>query len=81
MNLVAATWRTAVGPKGMTGAQVAYWEEVFAKLSKTSDWTRSLQSNLWENDYMPSKQTVAYLESQYQELKGILTELGLAKRP
>ena len=38
----------------MTGAQVAYWEEVFAKLSKTADWTRSLQSNLWENDYMPS---------------------------
>jgi len=72
-------WRLLAGPKGMTAAQVAYWEGVIAKLVKTDEWKKDLDNNVFEDTYMNSTESRKYLNAQYEQFKSALTEVGLAK--
>jgi putative tricarboxylic transport membrane protein len=80
VDAVVHNWRTVIGPKGMTRAQVAYWDSVFSEMVKTADWQRGLEASLMENTYMNSAETRQYLGVQYERIRGILSDLGLAKR-
>ncbi|MBI3935817.1 MAG: tripartite tricarboxylate transporter substrate binding protein [Betaproteobacteria bacterium] len=79
INSSFASWRGVMGPKGLTATQVAYWEDILAKLSKSDEWKRDVERNLWEVNFVPSRGLTKYLEGQYDELKRILAELELAK--
>jgi putative tricarboxylic transport membrane protein len=72
-------WRMLAGPKGMTAAQVAYWDGVLAKLVKTDEWKKDLDNNVFENTYMNSDETRRYLKAQYDQFHTALSEVGLAK--
>lgn len=74
-----ANWRAAIGPKGMSRAQIDYWDEVFAKVTRTADWKKELEKNFWVNEYMRSRESKKYFDAQYGELKAILTALGMAR--
>jgi len=63
----------------MNQAQVSYWDEIFARLAQTDEWKKDLENNLWENNYMGSKESRKYFESQYEVSRRILTDLGLAR--
>jgi putative tricarboxylic transport membrane protein len=79
VDAVFSNWRGIVGPKGMSAAQIAYWEGVFAKLVKTEEWKKELESELWDDDYAGSREHKKYLDAQNLELMSILTDLGMAK--
>jgi putative tricarboxylic transport membrane protein len=79
VDAVVVNWRTVIGPTGMTQAQIAYWDGAFSRVTRTDEWKRDLENTLMENTYMTSAQTRKYLGMQYENFKGILTELGLAK--
>ena len=74
-----SNWRMMAGPKGMTAAQVAYWEDVFARLTRTDEWKRDLERNVFEGNYMNSADTRTYIKMQYDQFRNALTEVGLAK--
>ena len=78
-NAVFGNWRGVVGPKGLSPAQVAYWEQVFAKLVRTEDWKRDMERNFWSDFYMGSRDAQAFLEKENATLRALLTDLGLAK--
>ncbi len=78
-NVVIDGWYVFVGPRHMTPAQVAYWDEIFAKTVRTEEWKKFTDSAGWELGYKNSQETTAYLRKEYAEARGILTELGLAK--
>ena len=78
-NVVIDGWYVFVGPKHMTPAQVAYWDDIFARTVRTEEWKKFTDSAGWEAGYKNSQETAAYLRKEYDEAKGILTELGLAK--
>ena len=80
INSAHEVWRGVIGPRGMTRAQVAYWDDVLAKLVKTDAWKKDLEQSQIENVYRNSTETVKYLKSEYDEARGILTDLGLAKQ-
>lgn len=71
--------RGVVGPKGMTGAQIAYWEGVLKKMAETSDWRKQLENNLWVNSFTGSEGSANALKAQHEEMRAGLAELGLAK--
>jgi putative tricarboxylic transport membrane protein len=77
----AASWRGLMGPKGLTAAQVAYWDKVLAALVKTDDWKKDLVDNYWDEGYADSRGARKRLDEEYAEYKAILTELGAAKAP
>lgn len=69
----------AIGPKGLSAAQVAYWESAFQKLSQSDEWQKELAASYWDGNYLPAKETAKYYESQAAELRTILTDIGLVK--
>ena len=38
VNLVFGGWRAIMGPKGLTPAQVAYWEGVLRRATESPEW-------------------------------------------
>ena len=74
-----SNWRGVIGPKGMTPAQIAFWDDLIGKVVRTDEWTKEVAQYGWEADYMNSAESRKFLERQHEELKAILGELGLAK--
>ena len=79
VNAAFANWRGVVGPKSMTPAQVAFWDELLGKAVRTEEWVKEVEKNGWEPDYMNSTDSRKFLERQNEELKALLAELGLSK--
>lgn len=79
MNAVFSNWRGVLGPKGLSAEQITYWERVFAGTAQSEDWNRDLSRNFWNNAYMASSEARRFWEAQQNELRPVLTDLGLAK--
>jgi putative tricarboxylic transport membrane protein len=79
VDSVYANWRGVVGPKGMTAPQIAYWDGIFSRLAQMPEWRDELARLLQDPVYLNSRETRAYLDSQQQELRAVLVDLGLAK--
>jgi putative tricarboxylic transport membrane protein len=78
VNATYEVWRGLAGPKGMTPAQVAFWDDVLGKAVKTEDWRKDLERGQVENIYRNSVETGKYWREQHEEVRAILGELGLA---
>lgn len=79
VSAVFSNWRGIVGPKGMTAAQIAFWDDALGKVVHTPEWLKEVEEYGWEPEYMNSAESRKFLERQNTELKTLLTELGLAK--
>jgi tripartite-type tricarboxylate transporter receptor subunit TctC len=64
----------------MTPAQLAYWDALLERLSRMDEWKKKDENDLWENNYMGSKDARRYLDTQYEELHRVLSGLGIAKK-
>jgi len=80
VDLVFGGWRSIMGPKGISAAQVAYWEGVLAKATRVPEWREDLERNFWSDDFVTSAQFRKDLEKDYTEMKAVLVDLGLAKQ-
>jgi len=72
-------WRGLAGPKNMTRAQIQYWDATLGALVKTEEWKNELADNAIENIYKNSAETGKQWKVEYDEVRGVLLELGLAK--
>ena len=79
INVVFGGWRSIMGPKGMTPAQIAFWEKILSQVVATPEWKTDLERNYWSNDFALSEQYKADLKHDYTSMKAVLSELGLAK--
>ena len=78
-NVVLSNWRTIVGPRGMTPPQIAYWENVLARVVASDEWKQMLERDSLENDFLKSGEARNQLKLEQEELKAIMGELGLVK--
>ena len=79
MDIVVSNWRGIVGAKGLSSAQVAYWEDTFAKVVAVDEWKKSLETQFWDGNFLRSREFNQYLEKDYSQTKAVMTDLGLAK--
>jgi len=79
-DIVVPNWRGIAGPKGLDAPKIAYWEDVFQKLSQNPEWTKVLQKYGWENQYMNSRDFRKFLENEQRELREEFSALGLLKQ-
>ena len=63
----------------MTPAQLAFWDQSLARLVKSADWKKELEANDWDDTYLGSARSRAYLDEQAQAYRAALIELGLIK--
>lgn len=75
----SSSWRGMMGPRGLTPAQVAYWDKVFAAMAATEEWKKELEENFWVNGYANAQNARRRLDEEFEEYKAVLTEIGLAK--
>ena len=79
-NAVLSNWRTIVGPRGMTPPQIAYWENVLARVVESDEWKQMLEKSQVTGEFLRSAETRGQLKADYEELKTIMTELGLTRQ-
>jgi len=72
-------WRGLAGPKGMSAAQIAFWDGALSRVVKDEEWRKDLDNNLMDNVYKNSAETARHWKTEYDEVRAILAELGLAK--
>ena len=80
VNAVYFSWRGFMGPKGLSAAQLAFWDQAFAQLVKAAEWKQDVERNAWAEDFMSSAQTARHLESETLVLQKLLAELGVVAR-
>jgi putative tricarboxylic transport membrane protein len=76
---VLANWRSVIGPKNMTAAQLAYWDQVFAKVVQSDDYKKEVERNLADPIYLSSRDARKFWDKEYDDLKGLIVDLGLTK--
>jgi len=72
-------WRALVGPKGMSPAQIAFWDGVAARVVKDAEWQKELDRSLAEQSHQDSAATLKHWQAEFAEMKALYTALGLAK--
>jgi putative tricarboxylic transport membrane protein len=78
-DAVVVNWRSFVGPKGMTPAQVAYWEEIMLRMSESPEWKKELEENFWSNAYGTGADVRKQMDRDNVQQRALMVELGLAK--
>jgi putative tricarboxylic transport membrane protein len=79
-DAVFFTWRGFMAPKGLKPAEIAYWDQVFARLAQSDEWKKDTEKQFWNPDYLLSAETRRHLDRENDVMKAILTDLGLAKQ-
>ncbi len=79
VDAVVPVWLAAIGPRNMTAEQIAFWDTALAGVTRTEEWKAGLTAMLAENTYMGSAETRSFFAAKFEELKQLLTDLGLAK--
>jgi putative tricarboxylic transport membrane protein len=78
-DVVFSNTRLLVGPKGLTQAQTAHWDNVLERVAQSDEWKSDVQKNHAVLDYAGSKQSPQRMAAIYKQLKGALVAAGLAK--
>jgi putative tricarboxylic transport membrane protein len=79
VNVTFELWRGLAGPKGMSRAQIQFWDDALGRMARTDEWKKQLAQYDMEDVYRNSADTARYWKAEYDEVKAVLTELGLAR--
>ena len=79
LDVVFSNVRFAIGPKGLTPAQTAFWDGVYERLIQTEEWKTEVRQNDWTPDYAGSRQAPARMAKLNDQLKAALADAGLLK--
>lgn len=73
------TWRAVIAPKGITPAQIAYWESTLRKVAENDEFRRAVEKNLSEVVFRGAAETRSHMEAEYEQSKSVMRYLGLIK--
>jgi putative tricarboxylic transport membrane protein len=69
--------RGVVAPPGIPKANLEYWEGVFKRLAQTASFKKYLEDNQFEAGYLDSPGLVKFLDSYFEQMRGILKDAGI----
>src|SRR5215470_7226122 len=69
--------RGVVAPPGTPKENVAYWEEVFRKLTRTASWKKYLEDNQFEDGYLNATELDAFFDGFTDRMREILKAAGV----
>jgi putative tricarboxylic transport membrane protein len=76
----SGSWKGVVAPKGLTPAQIAFWEEAMRRTAQSDEILQYAEKNLWLMEFKGSADTRKWLDDEAAALKVIMTELGLVRQ-
>ena len=80
IDAVYYAWRGFLAPKGITPAQIAFWDQTFEKVVRNDEWKKVTEEFLWGSEFKASAATRKFLDGEYELLTKILTELGVVSK-
>lgn len=69
--------RGVVAPPGIPADNVAYWEDVFRRLTRTASWRKFLQDNQFEDGYQNAAELAKFYDDFTERMRAILQEAGI----
>ena len=79
IDVVYGSWRLVFGPRGLTSAQIAFWENALLKATRTEAWRKALSDNQQDSAYRNAAATKKFLDAEAERLRPLFVDLGLAK--
>jgi putative tricarboxylic transport membrane protein len=76
----SGSWKGIVAPKGLTPAQIAFWEDVMRRVAQSDEILQYAEKNLWLVEFKGAAETRKWLDDETAALKVIMTELGLVRQ-
>lgn len=77
---ILETWRAVFGAKGITPAQIAFWEDALARAFTADEWKAWMTKNDVTAPPLKGAELHKYLEAQFVHTRTVLVDLGLAAK-
>ena len=74
-----ANWRAIFGPKGMSAAQIAFWDNALARMAGAEEWNRELDGTNMSRHFLRGADFGRYLDEEFAATRAVMTDLGLVK--
>ena len=78
-DVVYGSWRALIGPRGLSAAHLAYWENLLRKVTESAEWKADLDSNYWSSYFLAGAHFTKSLDKEYAETRALMAEIGLIK--
>jgi putative tricarboxylic transport membrane protein len=69
--------RGVVAPPGIPAENVAYWEDVFRRLTRSASWRKFLEDNQFEDGYQNAAELAKFYDEFTARMRAILQEAGI----
>ncbi len=69
--------RGVVAPPGIPKENVAYWEDVFLKLTRSESWRKFLDDNQFEDGYQNAAELAKFYDAFTARMRDILEDAGI----
>ncbi|MDQ5848632.1 MAG: tripartite tricarboxylate transporter substrate binding protein [Pseudomonadota bacterium] len=69
--------RGVVAPPGIPKENVAYWEDVFLKLSRSASWRKYLEDNQFEDGYQNAAELTKFYDQFTDQMREIFKDAGV----
>ena len=79
IDVVQGGWTLIVGARGLSPAQIAYWENLLERTVNHPAWKKSIEDDNGEWLFMKPQPTREFLKKEYDTDRALLVELGMAK--
>jgi putative tricarboxylic transport membrane protein len=79
IDVVQGGWIAVMAPRGISDAQVAYWENLLERTVAHADWKHLLESDALEPMFVKGQAARDYLKKDYELSRALLGELGMVK--
>jgi putative tricarboxylic transport membrane protein len=74
-----AAWRGFHGPRPLTPAQIAFWDDALAKMAEAAEWKKNLEEGDLTQQFLRSREFAQYLEGEYATTRAAMADIGLVK--
>lgn len=78
-DIVLSGFTIIMGARGLTPAQIAYWENMIERGVQHADWKRQLAADYQDGDFRKSAATREHLRQQYDFLRAMYADIGMTK--
>jgi putative tricarboxylic transport membrane protein len=80
VDVVSANWYNVVAAPKLAAAEVAFWENLFEKVTAMPEWKKEIERNVWDDSFVKGKELLRALQEQEKQLTEVLRAMGQAKQ-
>jgi putative tricarboxylic transport membrane protein len=80
VDAVYSSSQGVLGAKGLTPAQIRFWEATLKRLTDTPEWAAFLAKNHWKPRFLGHAEALKFLDAEAASAKVLLGDLGLLKK-